>query len=922
MSYLLFVSYSQFGGALSVQTVYAAMAIMNIYRFPMEIIPLARTSWEEASKSFRRIRDFLILQEVPHAADTDNNCNQVNDDDNPMCEVLTEDSGLLSSVNDSPSRSGEVLVHIQNASFAYGMVDHAKDNNVIADVDTNEPNTSYKSVGAEAIDDSGLEIPAAINLSANPSTSSSSSGLVVLANITLSIRSGELVAVVGSVGSGKTSLLSAMLKQMECVQGSQRLVGDVAYVSQEHWIQNKTLRDNVLFFNSFDEEKYVAAIDASQLSNDLVMLPSADFTAIGERGINLSGGQKARVNIARALYAKDDVDLVVFDDPLAAVDAHVGKAIFEQAILHSLEDKARVVVFSSNYHFLSKFDKIIVVGEQGTGSSLREEGELSAGAGGVGGGCGGHGDEDCKQQNSSIRIFTSHAALVEAYPQYADSSTPATDSTGECPARSNGNSNSDRSDEAPPSQDQDQDRDQDRDCPDSEGEDNTPRGRHVTVPDVLLHDRGSVGERPVFRRSESMYRKMESMILQKQEDGMSADLVENEDREHGSVSVNTITKYYSAAIKGKNGAFTLGVVLLLFSCVQAIRVLGDLWIGVWAKNEASDDPGRSTLFYLVVLTAFLFAIILFTLCRSYYFLYACVGASANLHNSMLESILSASVNKYFDITPIGRILNRFTKDMDAIDSLLPDYLLQSLQSGFHVISIFILCLASTPFFFVAFVPIMVLFYFIQKHFRLTSRELKRLDGVSRSPIYNHLAETLGGLSTIRAYGKQDVFLKIHHLLSNDNKRCFFAFNICNRWLSLRLDTLSAGVVLLVSVLAVLMSNMGSSVDENVLGLAVVYSIQLVDMLQWTARVIIETENNLTSVERLLAFDHIEKESSQQVSSSDRAVPAVWPTEGSVRISDLSLRYRDGLPLVLKRVSLEVPGGCKLGICGRTGSGKR
>jgi ABC-type multidrug transport system fused ATPase/permease subunit len=354
MSYLLFVSFSLLGGELSLKEVHTAMAIMNLYRFPMEILPLARTSWEEATKSFRRIRDFLILPEVPCVLNNggdniDNNIENENNDDDGHASGggVMEDSGVLLLKEDT-DRAEDLLVHIDKASFAYGVMRNTQNEN---ENENNKSDASYKTISAEATDESGLELP--VNKLVD--NTSSSSGSIALANISLSIRKGELVAIVGSVGSGKTSLLSAMLKQMECVQGSQSVLGNVAYVSQEHWIQNKTLRENVLFFNAFDEEKYIAAIDASQLSNDLIMLPSADFTVIGERGINLSGGQKARVNIARSLYAKDDVDLVMMDDPLAAVDAHVGKAIFQEAILHTLKDKARVVVFSSNYHFFVSF---------------------------------------------------------------------------------------------------------------------------------------------------------------------------------------------------------------------------------------------------------------------------------------------------------------------------------------------------------------------------------------------------------------------------------------------------------------------------------------------------------------------------------------------------------------------------------------
>eukprot|EP01036_Dinobryon_divergens_P037553 gene37553-49145_t len=184
---------------------------------------------------------------------------------------------------------------------------------------------------------------------------------ICLHDINLQILQGEFIAVVGTVGSGKSSLIAAILGQMYRLHGEQqRLNGNVAYVNQEHWIQNRCLRDNVLFDTPMDEERYADVLDAAELSKDILNLPNADDTEIGERGINLSGGQKARVSIARALYAAN-TDMYIFDDPLAAVDAHVGKSIFEGAFCSMLRDKCRIVVLSSNYHLLPRFDKIAVV---------------------------------------------------------------------------------------------------------------------------------------------------------------------------------------------------------------------------------------------------------------------------------------------------------------------------------------------------------------------------------------------------------------------------------------------------------------------------------------------------------------------------------------------------------------------------------
>jgi ATP-binding cassette, subfamily C (CFTR/MRP), member 1 len=264
-------------------------------------------------------------------------------------------------------------------------------------------------------------------------------------------------------------------------------------------------------------------------------------------------------------------------------------------------------------------------------------------------------------------------------------------------------------------------------------------------------------------------------------------------------------------------------------------------------------------------------------------------------------------------------LNRVSADMDKVDSHLPDFFLQSMQNLLHCVSIFLLCISSMPVFIVLMLPISVVFVYVQHYFRKTSREVKRLESVSRSPLYVLCSEVIGGMATIRAFGRQKMFQEKHRDLMDENCRHNFMYWMVGRWLSLRLETLSNVVVLFVGILAVLIVDFGGAIDGNLLGLALVYSVQLTGLLQWTVRTVILTEDGMTSVERIVALENIKQERAGTC-EGDPALDT-WPTVGKISFKNLSMRYRPELPLVLKNVQVDIPGGCKVGIVGRTGSGK-
>jgi ABC-type multidrug transport system fused ATPase/permease subunit len=258
-------------------------------------------------------------------------------------------------------------------------------------------------------------------------------------------------------------------------------------------------------------------------------------------------------------------------------------------------------------------------------------------------------------------------------------------------------------------------------------------------------------------------------------------------------------------------------IMLLFTGSQLSRVFCDLWIGLYAATLEQGTPAHTTDFYMIWYYVLIWGTVLLVMLRSYWFVISCLGASRKLHSILLTSVLSAPVNTYFDVTPMGRILNRFSKDLDSMDSLLPDFLLQAIQNIFQIISIICVCLSSSAYFVVLFIPISFMFYYIQSYFRKSSRELKRLESIARSPMYSLFGEILQGHSTIRAYGRIENFTRKFFEVTDLQVGNFFVFWMANRWLALRLDVVSNLIVFAVAILAVVITDNGGGIDANLLG---------------------------------------------------------------------------------------------------------
>ncbi len=313
--------------------------------------------------------------------------------------------------------------------------------------------------------------------------------------------------------------------------------------------------------------------------------------------------------------------------------------------------------------------------------------------------------------------------------------------------------------------------------------------------------------------------------------------------------------------------------------------------------------------------------------RSLLFVNVSIGASRTFHRLIFHGVLRAPVNLFFDVTHVGEILNRFAGDLDHVDLQLPEFAMQFFQNSLYCLAAILICAWSSYYFLALLVPIFAVYLTVQNYFRKTSRELKRIEGVTRSPIFSSYQELLAGLDTIRAFDATASFYQANTRRTDLNTSAYLMFQMSSRWLALRLDALGVTTFCAVAAFALFLPLPEEQLP--IVGLALVYALQITGLLQWTVRTFIETENNMTAVERLHHYvERIPRETSVAPSNAaagaatpEPTLPAGWPLEGAVSIRGLRMRYRPGLPLVLRGVDLDVRPGERIGIVGRTGSGK-
>eukprot|EP00063_Salmo_salar_P032416 XP_014007251.1 PREDICTED: multidrug resistance-associated protein 4-like [Salmo salar] len=657
-----------------------------------------------------------------------------------------------------------------------------------------------------------------------------------LQNLSLTVKSEQLVAVIGPVGAGKSSLLSAILGELPHDKGVLKVKGQLTYASQQPWVFPGTIRSNILFGKELHPQKYEKVLRACALKRDMELLPDGDLTVIGDRGATLSGGQKARVNLARAVY--QDADIYLLDDPLSAVDAEVGRHLFEQCICGILKNKPRILV-THQLQYLQAANQILVLKEghmvaRGTYSELQRSGV----------------------------DFTSLLKREEEGPQ----------------------------------------------APGVETESRSPCSRTLSQNSVVSH---TSSMRSVKDGTEQLPAEPVQTVVE-------------ESRSEGTIGVGLYVKYLKA---GANILVLIGVALLQF-LAQAAYILQDWWLAYWAgEQEKLNVNGTVTIqngvnvteqlnldFYLGIYAGLTGATLIFGFARSLVMFNVLVKAAQSLHNRMFNSILRTPV-RFFDINPIGRVLNRFSKDIGQLDAALPWTFVDFIQIFLQIIGVVAVAASVIPWILIPLAPLIIVFLFLRRYFLQTSRDVKRLESTTRSPVFSHLSSSLQGLWTIRAFRAEERFQNTFDAYQDLHSESWFLFLVTSRWFAVRLDGMCAVFVTITAFGCLLLRD---QVEAGSVGLALSYAVTLMGMFQWGVRQSAEVENMMTSVERVVEYTELESEAPWE---TQKRPPPEWPSQGLITFDRVSFSYSSDGPVVLKDMKAMFRPKEKVGIVGRTGAGK-
>ncbi|KAF7996691.1 hypothetical protein HCN44_002337 [Aphidius gifuensis] len=649
-----------------------------------------------------------------------------------------------------------------------------------------------------------------------------------LNGINIQVDPGQLVAIVGPVGSGKSSLLNVILKELAVYQGSVDVQGNIAYACQEPWLFAGSVRNNILFGRALDQKRYERVVKVCQLKRDFQLFSYGDKTIVGDRGVSLSGGQRARINLARAVYA--DAPIYLFDDPLSAVDAHVGKHMFEECIEKYLKGKTRILV-THQIQFLQNVDKIIVM----------KEGKIEA-----------EGSYDDLILRDDVFGGLSIASLPDS-----DIISLTRSQNSSCYVNSSPHSS------------------------------------------ILTNDNEI---EPVENREIQTKGTMDAYI-------------------------------YLSYLRAGGNFCSIFILFIVCSIAQMFTSGSDYFIAYWINLEEThpnstmiktenSDRFISRQWCIYIFSALIVGTITLTIIRTFEFFIICMRASQRLHDRMFKSIINATM-RFFNTNPSGRILNRFSKDMGTIDEILPVIFMNNLRWGFEMIGVTVVICVANPWLVIPTVFIGIIFYQLRVIYLSTSRSVKRLEGITRSPVFSHLNATMQGLSTIRSFGADKVLINEFDQHQDLHSSAWYIFITSSRAFALWSDIFCLFYIALVLLSSLILpGNDSKPTQGNVgnVGLVITQIIGLTKMLQWGIRQSTELDNCMTSVERVCEFTNLESEPPLD-SLPDKKPKEEWPESGKIEFKNVNMSYDPEEAPVLKNLNFTIGAKEKVGIVGRTGAGK-
>lgn len=637
-------------------------------------------------------------------------------------------------------------------------------------------------------------------------TAGASESFQGLHNINLDIRKGEFIVVTGQIGSGKSSLLSALSGFMPKTKGEVYDNGDVLLCGSP-WVENTTVRKNILFGSPLNESKYQEVIEACCLEDDLKLLPGGDNTEVGERGVTLSGGQKARLCLARAVYAERDI--ILLDDVLSAVDAKVGKTIIDKCLMGLLANKTRILA-THQLSLISAADRMIFM------------------------------------DNSGALDVGSLDELLN---------------------------------------------------------------RNTAFADLMEMSKKTEAKRKEGKKAEE---ELELKKVKTLKDLKEVKITKDEEKAVNRIKLDVFTNYleFGSGIFGKS---YLPLLILTMTIATFLSIFTNNWLAYWQENRF---PSLTSGAYIGIYVMLAVLSIVFLTLEYWMMVYLSNNAARNLNLHATKALLHVPMS-YIDTTPMGRILNRFTKDTDVCDNeMIEDYRL-FINPFCQIVGITILCICYLPWFAIAVPPLAVVYIAIAGYYQASAREVKRLEAVQRSFVFTHFGESLGGMDTIKAYGATTRFLDgLNTRIDNQNEAYFITISN-QRFLAIHLDTVATAFSLVICLLCCFRV---FNISAASTGLLLTYVLNMAGLLSLMLRAFTQIENQMNSVERLNSYAKaLPQEAAYH--KPETSPPPTWPEHGEIVFDDVYLRYRPELPYVLKGVDLKANPGERIGFCGRTGAGK-